>query len=118
MLHPPHGITLMPILPLPPSFRISFSIPHFPLRTNIIYNYPQDPGIGKEEQYARNPEAGDKGADAVEFELEALLEPKSLGCDPESCGRDTEEGFAEERRHGEVEGKEDLVPEEILLFVS
>ena len=79
LLHWSHRVALVPKFSLSPSFCVSlFHTPtsiflNTSTRPNIANNNAQDPGIREEEQEARGPETWHESADAVEFELKALL---------------------------------------------
>lgn len=86
-------------------------------RANIRNDNTEKPSISQEEQQARHPQARDEGTVAQELKLEALLEPEDLSCYPRDGSRNPEFLVRQKGRSRQVEGKEDHVPEEVLILV-
>lgn len=47
---------------------------------NVLDNHTQNPGIDQEENYTREPEAGNERRVPQELQLVSLLKPQSLEC--------------------------------------
>ncbi len=87
-------------------------------RNNIPDNKPQNPTIHPEKKQRGNPHPGKECAVPEKLETVPLPQPQGLGTGPEGQGGQAEGFRAEEGGGGEVEGEEDEVPEEILVFSS
>lgn len=97
----------MQLQPLPCYFWTPYSY--------IVDNDPKNPSVYEEEGNARNPETRRERRVSVEFQLESLLKPRRLSCNP-SCERSKPNSAgAKQHRVGQIVWKEHHVPEEILF---